>query len=82
MEIVLGFERRALVGTEAVGEEGERALGDDLRVELLERAGGGVAGLAKVGRPASSRSAFMAAKASLGMKISPRTSSRCWDCGL
>ena len=50
MELVLGFQRRAVVGAEAVGEEGERALGDDFRVELFERAGGGVAGVGEGGQ--------------------------------
>ncbi len=45
VEVVFGGERRAVVGAEAVGEEGERALGDDFRIELFEGAGGGVAGI-------------------------------------
>ena len=42
---MLGFQQRAVVSAEAVGEEGKWALGDDFRVELFERAGGGVAGI-------------------------------------
>ena len=50
VEIVLGVQRRAVVGAEAVGEEGERAFGDDFRIELLEGSGGGVAGIGEGGQ--------------------------------
>jgi hypothetical protein len=73
VEFVLGFQRRAVVSAEAVGEEGERAT--IFGSSCLSVPAAALRGLAKVGRPASSRSALSAAKASFGMKISPRTSS-------
>ena len=43
---------------EAVKDDVERALGDDARIELLERTGRGVARIGKVSSPAALRSAF------------------------
>ena len=50
----------ALAPAEAVGDQIERARGGDLRVELAQRAGGGVARVGVRLEPALERSAFMA----------------------
>ena len=45
MKFQSGCQGGAVISAEAVGEECERALGDDFRVELFEGTGGGVAGV-------------------------------------
>ena len=50
VEIGFGIERFAIISAEAVGEERERAGGDDLGIELLEGSGGGVAGVGEGGQ--------------------------------
>ena len=47
VEIMLGLELRTFIGPDAMGEKCERSFGDDLRVELFQRAGSGVARIGK-----------------------------------
>ena len=72
----MGVRQCALATADAVGAELQRAAGSDLRVELAQAAGRGVAriGERSCRRFASCR-ALSASKPALGMKISPRTSS-------
>ena len=48
---MFGLERRTLIGPDAMGEKSERSFGDDLRIELFQRAGRGVARIGKCRQP-------------------------------